>query len=145
MSSLTFTLKGAPRTKKTHNRIVQVKGKGGTFPRILPSAQHVDWFHTASLQLNGIRESFRLGGCALPIEGPVAVKALFYREAEVGDWTGYVQALADLLGWQERDKQTRTVHYLGIIRDDVQIQHWDHTRLLKDAKNPRVEVEVFIL
>jgi len=77
---------GPPRTKKTHDRIV----RAGHRLRLLPSAAHEVWVHSAIRQL---REQRR----APPIESPVAVAAVFFRERNVGDLVNFLQALADAL------------------------------------------------
>lgn len=63
-----------------------------------------------------------------PITGDVHVRAVFYRERNVGDAVGYFQALADVL------------QDAGVLQNDRQIVNWDGSRISKDAADPRVEV-----
>jgi len=110
---ITFTVFGIPRTKKTSNRIVWVRGK----PKVLPSLAWEKWVET----------------CVIVPSTPVPyreynVTALFYRDALRGDSHGYYQGLADLL----------EKHH--IIANDVTLVSWDGSRMLKDKDNPRVEV-----
>jgi Holliday junction resolvase RusA-like endonuclease len=117
--TLSFTIPGAPRTKKTHSRIVQAGGR----PRILPSKQYLQWDRDARVHLLMTwREPV--------IHAEVNCKALFYRDALTGDATGYYQALAD------------TLEKAGVIHNDRLIVSWDGSRLMKDAVNPRVEVTI---
>ena len=65
-----------------------------------------------------------------PIEYPINVSAAFYRDKLTGDAVGYYQALADAL--EEG----------GIVENDSLIRSWNGSKLLKDAKNPRIEIEI---
>ncbi len=117
-----YIIKGAPRTKKTSNRIVLA----GKYPKVLPSAAFKSYERSAVPQLWAQHR-----GLGMPTyTGPVHVRATFYREKNLGDWTGYVQALADILEAAQ------------VVKNDRQITHWDGTRLDKDASYPRVELEV---
>ncbi len=115
---------GAPRTKKNHGIITN----RGANPRILPSPQFSAWNRMAQMQL----AKYRVTGanwfhfCGVPVN----VQALFYRDKLTGDAVGYYQALADAL--EEG----------GIVENDRLIVSWDGSRLMKDAKNPRVEIEI---
>ena len=120
-----FTIQGPPRTKKNHNRLV----RAGRRYRLIPSPAHERWYRDVCSQAWAIREQLRRAGVELPIQGPVTVRAVFYRDRRVGDECGYMQALGD---WLER---------VQIIRNDRQI-HWGEVRLEKDAENPRIEVEI---
>lgn len=115
--TLSFTIPGAPRTKKNHGRIVRAGGR----PRMLPSVQFEEWNQVAQIHMLRLqpRET---------IQQPVNCRALIYRDANRGDAVGYYQALADAL------EDARIVH------DDVLIVSWDGSRLLKDAANPRIEI-----
>lgn len=66
----------------------------------------------------------------LPIRENVNVRALFFREKNIGDAVGFYQALADAL--QEG----------GIVANDRQIVSWDGSRLLKDTERPRIIVTI---
>lgn len=144
----TFSILGAPRTKKTSNRIIQIKAKGGGrgFTKILPSEAHEAWFKDALFQAPAIRQRLSAMGLELPILGSICVSATFYRERNAGDLLGFAQALAD---WMQEPKmlpsgkQSRAG--AGIIRDDVQIIAWDGSRLSKDASCPRIDVSLQVV
>lgn len=125
---LSFTIEGPPRTKKNHGRRIWRKNKktGKNQPYHVPSLAHDLWFEKASWQMRTIlaRAAWRR------LDVAVHVRALFYRKTNVGDQNGFTQALGDLL---ER---------AGVILNDRLIASWDGTRLLKDAKRPRIEVEI---
>jgi Holliday junction resolvase RusA-like endonuclease len=121
MTLAQFTIPGAPRTKKTSNRIV----RAGKFPKVLPSQAYTEWNRKSLLFLAYIRNTLDT-----PITDPVNVRATFFRDANRGDAAGYYQALGD------------TLEAAGIIANDKQILSWDGTRLRKDAANPRVEVRL---
>lgn len=118
-----LTILGAPRTKKNHGIITN----RGANPRILPSPQFSAWNRIAQMQLAKQRTA---ANSWVTIMTPVNVSAAFYREKLTGDAVGYYQALADAL------EEGR------IVENDALIVSWDGSRLLKDAKNPRVEVEI---
>lgn len=122
---LTFTLPGAPRTKKTSNRLVTL-GRTGR-QKILPSAAFVDWQTEAGFHLAKYKAA-RNSSFKTIIKTPVNCKALFYRDKDVGDAVGFYQALADCL------------EEYRIVFNDSLIVSWDGSRMLKDALNPRVEV-----
>lgn len=141
--AFSFTLLGAPRTKKTSNRIVQIKGKNGArgFTKILPSEAHEDWFKVAMTYAPAIRQQLVKSGAVLPLSGFIEVSATFYRERDSGDLLGYMQAIADWMQAPKTNDQGKLVRKgAGIICDDVQIRSWDGTRLSKDAACPRIEV-----
>lgn len=110
-----FTIPWAPRTKKNHGW----RTKQG---RQMPSHAFMEWNAKAQMRLAPIAAQRGT------IEQPINCRALFYRDRLAGDAVGYYQALADAL------EDARVVH------DDVLIVSWDGSKLLKDAKNPRVEV-----
>lgn len=145
---ISFQITGAPRTKKTSNRIVRF-GRNKEFIRILPSAAHEEWFSQAMTQAPMILTALRDDGFDLPLTGPVHVAATFYREALVGDLLGYEQALADWLQKpiqrSHRGKWRLIRGGAGIIVDDAQIVSWDGSRLAKDSKCPRIEVAIIRL
>lgn len=119
---LRLIIYGAPRTKKTSNRIVRI-GKGPrSFTKILPSKAHEEWFYKALPQAVSARNR--------TFATDVRVTALIYRESYAGDLVGYLQAIGDLL---ERS---------GILENDRLITSWDGSRLLKDSAVPRVEIEI---
>jgi Holliday junction resolvase RusA-like endonuclease len=128
---IVLVIPGAPRTKKTSNRIVRVGGSRKSF-KILPSAAHESWFERAMLLMRAEFRALTIAGLA-PIARPVHVRAIFYRDAARGDLVGYQQALADFL---ER---------AGIIVNDKYVVSWDGTRLEVDRGRPRIEVTVTVL
>jgi hypothetical protein len=143
--TLSLTIPSAPRTKKTSQRIVQIKGKNGSrgFTKILPSEAHEAWFKLAMTYAAAIRGQLARAGVSLPLAGPVEVSATFYRDRDSGDLLGYEQALADWLQEPKVNEQGKTVRKgAGIIRDDVQIKSWDGSRLAKDSVRPRIELEI---
>lgn len=154
-----ITLEGpAPRTKKNSPVIV----RGLKQPILLPSEAYREWL-AAILPL---KASIRASIPGLPIVGDVAVQALFYRDRQTGDCTGYYEALADAIQsdvWacgkcKSRTPSDRTpgccskcgerfdlklkARGLGIIQNDRQIQHWDGSRLLVDSARPRIELVI---
>lgn len=140
---ISFTIAGAPRTKKTSNRIVRIPGKGGArgFTKILPSEAHEAWFKLAMQQAPGIRMALLRAGAELPLAGDINARVTFFRERESGDFLGYAQAIADFLQEPKHDERGKVRRNgAGIIVDDVQIRSWDGSRLAKDAARPRIEV-----
>lgn len=107
----------SPKTKKNHGQIVTVNGR----PVMLPSPEYTAWE-------TGCVRAAVYDRTDPSIEHEVNCCALIYRHANVGDATGYYQAIADCL------------EKLGIVKNDRLIVSWDGSRLLKDAENPRVEV-----
>jgi hypothetical protein len=70
---------------------------------------------------------------AVPFRVPVLVEAIFYRERDVGDLAGYIQALGDVL------------EVAGVVSNDRLIAGWPIPRdgrlpLRKDAERPRIEL-----
>lgn len=112
-----------PRTKKNSPRII----KGRRHPILLPSAAYKRWESAATksmiLCLLELRQR-RL----MDITDYVYVNAKIYRDRNVGDVTGFTQAIGD---WLE---------HAGILANDKQIDSWDGTERLKDAECPRVEI-----
>ncbi len=148
-----FAITGSPRTKKTSQRIVQIKAKGDGrgFTKILPSEAHEQWFKAAMLQAPFIRMALKSAGFELPIAAPVNVCAIFYLERNSGDLTGFMQALADYLQeprWatpKPGKPQRLSRNGAGVIKDDSQIAGWDGSRLRKDASCPRIEIAIRIV
>lgn len=182
------TLKAIPRTKKTHNRVfpmISSEGLKSLVKRLQASVSHRDsikalmseisfsvhpsegfeeWFNLIYPTRFQIQSELAALGVKLPILEPVAISALIYREADRGDWTGYVDAIADAIQaelWQCQLCRKKTMVLagcpscrasiaamrharkgLGIIGDDRQIEHWDGTRLMKDSTRPRIELTV---
>lgn len=143
MTALRIIIPGAPRTKKTSNRIIKL----GSFHKVMPSEAYMAWFKEAMRRVSEIQDWAHSEGINLPITGPVWVKASFYLEnAKQGDLCGYLQGIGDWL--QERRfnanmKPPRmTRDGAGIITDDKQVVSWDGSRVFIDRLNPRTEIEV---
>lgn len=122
---MTFTILGAPRTKKNHGRRIK-RGK-----RIfhVPSQACTDWTEAAVLQLRAQYRASTLGDKLAVLKcDPVNVRALIYRDANRGDAVGYYQAIADAL------------EAAGVVSDDKLCVSWDGSRLLVDRHIPRVEI-----
>lgn len=116
-----LTIIGAPRTKKNSQRIM--RGRGGR-PFVAQSAQHDAWAGPAILQLRA------RWGLRTPLDGHINLRALIYRERATGDLGNYLAAVCDVL---ERS---------GVVLNDKFIEGFDGSRMLKDAKNPRIEIEL---
>lgn len=108
---------GAPRTKKNHGSVMVKAGRKVH----IPSAPWMAWRDVAVMQ---IPKSATLTDQAYNC------RAIFYREANTGDAVGYYQGLADVL------------EEAGVVSNDRLIVAWDGSRLRKDARNPRVELEL---
>jgi Holliday junction resolvase RusA-like endonuclease len=119
-----LVIDGPPRTKKTSNRIVTRKRDGRQF--VIPSSANEAWTKSAVKQL--LVQSY-----APPIRTPVTMRATIYREKNLGDLIGYLQAIADAL------------EEAGVVTNDRLIMAFDGSRMLKDAARPRVEIELLPL
>ena len=121
---ITVHVSGAPRTKKTHNRVV----RAGQRLMVLPSKYWAAWCRDALIEygVNGASATFY--GFQPLTTAAVNCRALFYRDALRGDAVGFYQGLADLL-----EKR-------GVLKNDAQIVSWDGSRLCLDRENPRVEL-----
>ncbi len=122
---LSFIISGPPRTKKNHGKVI----KRGRRKFHVPSDAYASWNKSAQTQLAIVRA----GVHDLPFKRPVNCKALFWRHALVGDAVGFYQGLADAL------------EEAGIVENDRLITQWDGSRMLKDARNPRIEVTLEVL
>lgn len=120
MTVYTATIMGSPRTKKNHGRVV----KRGARRFHVPSEAYTTWCDKAVPQMRVARRG------APPIEHPVNVRAVFYRDALTGDAVGYYQGLADAL------------QAAGVVTDDKFIVSWNGSWLDKDASRPRVELVI---
>ena len=116
-----LTILGAPRTKKTSQRIVRNKATGRMF--VMSSTSSKGWEKSAILQLQA---QWKQPAFAEPVN----LRAVFYRERATGDLSNFLSALCDAL---ERG---------GVVANDRLICGFDGCRLDKDAANPRVELEV---
>lgn len=116
---MTFTIFGAPVTKKNSGRILRTRtGR----PFIMPSAAFKRWEQAAVLQLQSQRRS------TPTITGAVELTALVYRKRNVGDLDNHLSAVCDVLQRAQ------------VIANDKQVVSFGQSRLLKDAANPRVEI-----
>lgn len=144
---MSFTLPIRPTTKKTSSQIVSFGKpcyacKKKPFQKVIPSDLFLE-FEDECFKIGPvIRRTLEARGVTLPIEGPVSVRALIYRDADRGDWNGFTDAIADIL--QEPIFEGRKVKRkgIGIITNDKNIEHWDGTRRLIDRDNPRVEITI---
>lgn len=94
-------------------------------PRLLPSEAYREWHAKA---VAAVLPKIMPLAPYFPINYPVHVMALVYRERDAGDYLGYAQALGDFL------------QDIGVLDNDVLIRSWDGTRLLKDAEKPHVDL-----
>lgn len=121
-----LTVIGAPRTKKNSQRIMRTRS-GGSF--IAQSVQHNAWAESAILQMRG-QAMCQRPRSAGPMEIAVNLSALVYRDRAAGDLGNFLAAICDAL---ER---------AGVVANDRLIGGFDGSRLMLDAKNPRVELEL---
>lgn len=120
MMKLSFTILGAPRTKKNSQRIAKTSvGR----PFILQSRASDAWSKAAIIQL-------RSQLARAPIAVPVNLRALVYRDRAVGDLGNYLAGICDVL-------EAATV-----VVNDKWILGFDGSRLLIDRVRPRVEIEL---
>lgn len=117
LDSLTLTLYGAPRTKKTSNQILKI----GKRLKVVPSKVWLAW-RDKVLASGDMKPWMRLK------DQPYNCAAIFYRDADRGDAIGYMTGLADVL------------EEAGVVSNDRLLVSWDGTRLRVDRKNPRVEL-----
>jgi hypothetical protein len=129
-AAIALVIPGAPRTKKTHNRVVRAGGRA----RVLPSEAWERWARTAAVTVRADAARRHGPGWWLrtfPLAGDeYNVAALFYRDALRGDAVGYYQGLADAL------------ELAGIVANDRVLVSWDGSRLLLDRADPRVELTI---
>ena len=118
---LTYTLLGAPRTKKNSQRIF--KGRGGQ-PFLVPSAAYAQYEKDCLRQLHPPSR---------PLAGPVNVRCLYYMPTRRRvDLTNLLEATDDILV------------KAGVIADDCAavVAAHDGSRVLLDRQRPRVEIEI---
>lgn len=115
-----LVIHGAPRTKKNHQRIARARD-GRRF--VLPAKQYERW---AGFAIGQLKRQYS----GPPIETPVNMRAIVYRERAVGDLLNYLAAISDVL------------EDAGVVVDDKWIVSVDGSRMAKDAKAPRVEIEI---
>jgi len=120
-----FEILGHPRTKKTSQRLVKIRGA----TKIIPSKVTLEWSNDAQLQLQSQFGKYR--GKTFCEGQRWNLRAIFYRKQETtADLIGHVQALADVLQAAE------------IVANDRLIRGLDGCRMEIDEKNPRVELEL---
>ena len=113
-----FTIKGAPRTKKNSQQIVQIKGR----PRLIASAPYRKYEQMCKGQIP-----------AEHIDSPVNIKATYYMPTRRRvDITNLESALMDVLVKE------------GCLADDncKIVVSTDGSRVMYDKLNPRTEVEI---
>ena len=122
---MTFTIPGHPRTKKTGQRLIKVRG----VRRIVPSKVTVEWSNDAQLQLQSQFAKYR--GKTFHEGQHWNLRAVFYRSTETtADLVNHLQALCDVLQAAE------------VVANDRQIRGFDGSRLGVDEANPRVEISL---
>jgi hypothetical protein len=94
-------------------------------PRLLPSQAYRDWHAAAIKAVLPVLEPLRR---FFPVTYACHLLCKVYRDADRGDWAGYIQGIGDFL------------EDVGIVEDDVLLRSFDGSRLYKDAENPRVEL-----
>ena len=130
MKVLHYTVKGAPRTKKNHQRIVGGKDKCPVCRKpkkqwIVQSTAHDKYADLASWQLRPRPRQ--------PIDFPINIKYLFYLDADrIVDDLNLSACMDDLLIAN------------GIIKDDNRriVKGHDGTRSYVDRDNPRTEIYI---
>lgn len=98
---LSFTLFVIPRTKKTSNIVPVAQIMKTGLGRVLPSPAFTEMFKAAKPHIRKIRSDFIKQGIEMPVMAPVTIEAHFYREKNSGDWSGFTQALGDILQWKD--------------------------------------------
>ena len=123
MTIATFSIPGAPRTKK--NSPVMIKGRNLLLPseafRRYASETKLFWMHEAALRLGH------------PIDYPVNICAVYYMDTKrIVDLVGLLQGTLDLM-----------VEF-GILKDDNSriAATYDGSRVDYDKENPRVEITI---
>lgn len=124
-----FVILGKPITKKNSLRVL--RGKNGK-PFVAQSKAHGSWEQTALLQLQAGWQRWRRAwdGGHGPIDVPINMRAVVYRDRDVGDLLNFLAAVSDAL------------EGAGVVVNDKFIQALDGSRLALDRKNPRVEIEL---
>lgn len=142
--TFSIVILGAPRTKKTSNRLAWRYSRrlGKKVRIVLPSQAWERWATSAGIILldpdgkavmrDGRRGRILLGLAPLTT-ARVRCAAVFYRDANRGDAVGFYQGVADLL-----EKR-------GVLANDKQIVDWAGSELRKDTKHPRTELTLHVL
>lgn len=125
METLNLTLYGNPATKKNSARIITMKGKDGSYSKLLPSEAYQRYERDCLRQIAG---TYRRG-----IDWPVNVKAVYYMATRRAvDLSNLIEASHDILV------------KAGVLRDDNRnvIASTDGSRVYWDKRNPRVEITI---
>jgi len=117
-------LPGSIRSKKNSKRAMIVGGVNKPKRAVLLSSKaYLKWENEARWEA---RIQLRFTEM---LQGPIAIRALFYYKGPRPDLQGAMESLADCL---------EGICYL----DDKQIVSWDGSRLIHDKSNPRTVVEI---
>lgn len=128
LGGIWFDLQGAPRTKKNHQRLVNVRG------RMIPiqSAQYKDYEKSCLSQIAAMRHDL-MQLEHLPILGKINLCCVYYMPTHRRvDLVNLLEATCDIL--------VRA----GILADDnadIVAAH-DGSRVLYDKARPRVEIQI---
>lgn len=114
---LSLILPSAPVTKKNHPVLV----RGSKIPRLFPSDEYRNWLKFQLTRKAALKEKL---GVAVPIRNKCSIEATVYRVGDVGDWTGYCDAIADCLEpdvykCQRPDKNARQKRNGKIVLESV--------------------------
>ena len=111
-----------PKTKKNSQQIITNRATGRAM--IVQSKEYKQYEKDAGFFLPKLKE---------PIDKPVNVKCVFYRQTAIRcDLSNLLEAVADII-----------VHY-GVLSDDnfKVIKSFDGSRVFIDRDNPRTEIEI---
>ena len=122
---MTFVIFGRPVTKKNSPRILRNKKTGKSF--VAPSAASKRWQRDAAIEMLRTR---RRAGWTKAYDVPINLKALIYRDRDVGDLDNYIAAICDAL------------EKASIVTNDNLVLAHDGSRLLIDRERPRVEITI---
>ncbi|MEP6651842.1 MAG: hypothetical protein ABJA82_00695, partial [Myxococcales bacterium] len=86
--------------------------------------------HRGSLGTRRTGRTCFVGQVPPRLDIPVNLTAVVYREKNLGDLIGYLQAIADALESAE------------VVTNDRLIVSFDGSRMLKDPSRPRVEITI---
>lgn len=123
---LSLVIPGRPATKKTHQQIIRTR-QG---PRIIPSSQYLKY---ERLCKDPCKDAWaNLGHEPLDFGLGINIK-VYLDDFQIGDETGYQQAIGDI------------IEHWGIISND-KFLHWlsDDTHMIGiDKENPRIEIKLY--
>lgn len=128
VSRFEFTIIGRPRSKGNSRRHIQVGGK--LVP--IPSKPYQEWLRAALLQANLVVARFKRG--SFPIQSPVRVRALFYRDSRSAmDIDNAMKGAGDFL------------QRAGLVANDRLIVSWGDSGLAVDRARPRIDFVIEVL